>query len=132
MTSMAWLTRIVQNRDASERTDDDDPSSALEYVDWLLTHMFSRNLLRLVISPSVPLPAAPALLIACPRPPDHQTVINRLKIMVGLNPFPCRQPQGGRIERPRGDVVVIFDVHFDDTVQPPQCIIHLRVRRRAT
>lgn len=110
-----------------------DAEGAPVYVEALLKHMLRTSKFHLTLRGGAPLPVVgtsddssddtmPA--------PDFLAVTNCLKILSGVNPFPCQAPVEGRFERPRGDHVVIYETRFDDRAQPPTCTVRMTVRRR--
>ncbi len=106
--------------------------SAADYVDWLMDCMMKRSLLEVTIRESSPLlcdgganfddfPGAP---------PAHQSVINRLKVMCGLDPVHLPEPTKAKVEVPRSGALLVFTVRFDDRRSTPTCRLNLSIRRR--
>jgi len=106
-------------------------ASAVDYVDWLLSYMIRKSILDLSISGKVALPDdADSEEHAYTDPlPTHQTVINRLKLMSGLNPVHLPEPSQGKFELPRGNHVFVFQSHFDDTGSTSRCKLRMKIRR---
>lgn len=106
-------------------------SDAVGYVDALLRSMLRATRLRMVIREGIALPElkdaeSGRVLVA----PSHAAVLNRLKLMAKLNPFPYAEPVDGAYELLRQEHTVRFDMRFDDRAVPPSCTIDMRIRRR--
>jgi hypothetical protein len=109
------------------------PPNTADYVDWLLADMLRGQTRELLVSASAPLPSK-SQGDGPPWPyrvPEHQAVINRLKILSGRNPLPFAARTEGEILRPHGDHVVVHATAFDDQASPPVCTIRVQVRRRS-
>ena len=125
-----WLrrgkARAEETPIASCGTDIDSVSA---YTDWLLRSMLKRSVTMLVISESTPLPRADSEESAWGGiQPSRQAVINRLKLLCGLNPVRFPLATDGRFVIERGVHRLQFEVRFDDRPDPPICTLRLRIR----
>lgn len=115
----------------SEPVSDSEQPTAIEYVDWLLIHMLRTSRTALTIDTSRALPGGghPADDDPPPCMPDAQAVVNRLKILSGVNPI--RQPKivTGNFERPRANHIIVVTTQFQDDAEKSSCAIQLRFRR---
>jgi hypothetical protein len=118
-------------REEDDAGDGDEPSAA-DYVDWLMDCMMKRSLLEVTIRESTPLMRdGGAHLEDFPgTPPGHQSVINRLKVMSGLDPVYLSEPTKTKFEVPRSGAVLVFTIRFDDRRSTPTCKLNLSIRRR--
>ncbi len=123
---MGLLNLFKKTKPADERP------TAVEYVEWLLVHMLRTSHTELKIDSTRPLPGnALTEEDADPPPcmPDAQTVVNRLKILSGVNPM--RQAgvkAGGTFERIRNNHIVNFNTQFQDSAERSLCTITLNIR----
>ncbi|MFA7173617.1 MAG: hypothetical protein WC340_09415 [Kiritimatiellia bacterium] len=103
-----------------------------EYVEWLLTHMLQTTCTELKINTRQPLPGSDLSSQSTHPPPcipEAQTVINRLKILSGVNPVWQEGFQaGGSFERPRTHLAVTVSTQFQDDVDFSICLITLKIR----
>ena len=107
-------------------------SDAVGYVDALLRSMLCATRLRMVIREGNSLPElkdaeSGRVLVA----PSHAAVLNRLKLLAKLNPFPYAEPVDGAYKLLRQEHTVCFTMRFDDRASPPSCTIDMRIRRRS-
>ena len=114
-----------------------DPSlqpSAIDYVDWLLQHMLRTSNTTLTLGTRRPLPGQGSAKEDTPPPctPEVQTVINRLKVMSGVQPVRHEQPVEGSFEQPRTQLVMIVDTRFHDGADESTCTIRLRFKDKQT
>jgi len=106
-----------------------DPPKASEYVDWLPSHMLRSSCTELTIDSSCPLPGADesSLDKIPPCLPDPEIVINRIKVLCGLNPFRFPEPMEGIFEREYARHTLKFRAQFDDRENQCVCTLHLSV-----
>ncbi len=100
--------------------------TAVEYVDWLLQHMLNTSQLTLAIDTRRTLPDSSKLAAGeAPPPcmPDAAQVVNRLKILAGVNPVRQAKPIEGTFERPRKHLSVIITCRFQDNEEYSTCAI---------
>jgi hypothetical protein len=107
-----------------------DDRSVMEYVDWFLQHMLQTSRMEMVVDSTKTLPDGGG---TSKDPwvrslPDIQAVINRLKVVSGLDPMPVRKPTDGRFERTRGTLVFAYETRFEDNPGSSCCRIKVRVR----
>jgi hypothetical protein len=104
--------------------------SAIDYVEWLPGHMLRASQTTLTIATDQALPADDNSAAGDPaNTPDPEAVINRLKLVSGLNPVRCAQPTAGRFERARGRFKLAFETVFHETPGRATCTIRMRVRQ---
>jgi len=106
--------------------------SAVDYVAWLLKFMLRRSLTELTVNTSRALPGAGESGDECPPcNPNPEAVINRLKILSGLNPMRYPSSVRGVFEETRTGYVLVVSTQFEDTDSKSACKIKLRVRARS-
>ena len=102
---------------------------ASEYVAWLPRYMLITSQIELKIDSTRPLPGAnesdPDR--AAPCLPDAEAVVNRIKVLCGLNPFRFADPAEGCFEETLMDHRLKFSVHFEDTQDRSTCTLYLSV-----
>jgi len=112
----------------SEGAEDRKPKAS-EYVDWLPRYMLINSQIELKIDSSRPLPGAnetdPDRVAPCL--PDAEAVVNRIKVLCGLNPFRFADPTDGCFEETLMDHRLKFSVHFEDTQDRSTCTLYLSV-----
>ena len=109
--------------------------TAVDYVEWLLQHMLNTSKIELTIDTSRPLPGSvqrPGDANPPPPIPAPAVVINRLKILSGVNPFKQAKAVEGTFERPRKHVAIIATCRFQDDDAKSTCSIRLCVRGLST
>lgn len=123
-----WGLRGRQSDVAVEEVHDD--RSVTEYVDWLLQHMLRTSRMELAMDSSSPMPTGEGTSKdPWMRPlPDARTVINRLKVVSGLNPVRFQRTTYGRFERTRGTLVFSYNTCFEDGPEMSKCRIIVAVR----
>ena len=121
--------RVVFNSLGNDASDAPQPKAS-EYVDWLPRHMLRNSCVELKIDSSRPLPGADEDdLSKCPPClPDQDMVINRIKMLCGMNPFRLSEPTEGHFEKAHANHTLKFNVHFEDREDRSICILHLSVR----
>ncbi len=124
----AWKSR---GGPANEKVEDiHGDRSVSEYVDWFLQHMLRTSRMEIVVDSAKSLPDGegtskdPWMRTV----PDTQAVINRLKVVCGLDPIQFQKPTDGRFERTRGTLVFTYDICFEDGPDLSRCRIKVRVR----
>jgi len=60
--------------------------------------------------------------------PDARAVINRLKILSGVNPILQAKAVGGAFERPRTHHTIEVATNFHDDTEMSVCVIRLHIR----
>lgn len=116
---------------SKKKTADQQPT-AVEYVEWLLKYMVRTSKPQLVIDTRQALPgSASTAKLDDPPPctPDARTVINRLKILSGIDPM-NRQPTatGVVFQRPRTHDTVYVSTQFQNDPEKPVCTIRLNIK----
>ena len=105
--------------------------NAIDYVEWLLQYMLKTSKVELVIDTRHPLPGAgplPAGVDPPPFLPDVPLVVNRLKILSGVNPLPLPEPVEGRFQRPKKHLALILATRFHDTNERSTCSLRMSIR----
>jgi len=117
---------------AKSRADDKQPS-AIEYVDWLIGYMLRMSRTELTIDSKHPLPGSEGLApdAAPPCLPDNEAVLNRLKILSGLNIVRHAKPVEGSFEKPREHHVLAITTLFHDGPDMSTCAIRVRIRPKS-
>lgn len=98
----------------------------IRWVNMFLYDMRSRGVGMVTLNESEPLPLVPD-----PRggecvAPEFSKVMNRLKIMSGLNPIRCQEPVQGTVEVTMGAELHIVTISFDETRESASCNIEIR------
>lgn len=102
----------------------DEPPSASEYVDWLFRYMLSKSRTEMEIDSTRPLPGADE----APCAPPHAAVLNRLKVLCGLNPFRFSEPVDGAFEKAFSNHTLHFSTRFEDNDSRSVCRLRLSIR----
>lgn len=107
-----------------------DGPTAVEYVEWLLPYMLRISRTELTIDSRKPLPGSALTAKEDPPPcvPDVQAVINRLKILSGVNPICQVKAVEGTFERSRTHHTIEVTTQFQDSAEKSVCSIRLRIR----
>jgi hypothetical protein len=131
--SMGLFDLFGKRSSGKEETQKDGGSNqptAVHYVDWLLNHMLSTSRMEIVVDSSRPLPGSEGPETNDPPPcmPDARSVINRLKLLSGVNPVAQSTAIEGRFERPRAHHTVFVVTKFLDAAGKSTCSIRLRIR----
>jgi hypothetical protein len=105
--------------------------SAVDYVEWLPRFMLRTSCTALTIATDTPLPTSAGALDEdlVSDVPSVEAVLNRLKLVSGLNPVRCLKPTAGHFERARGGLTLAFGTLFEETPKRATCTIRMRVRR---
>ena len=98
--------------------------SAAEYIDWLPNYMLRQSNPELRLDTSRPLPIGDDV----PGIPDSTAVVNRLKVLCGINPFRLTEPAEGKFVREHGSHKLRFSVAFDDRDDRSTCTLRLSIR----
>jgi len=120
-------------RNKGDAEDDAPKPTAIDYVEWLLVYMLKMSKQTLKIETWRPLPGSDALPPDVEPPPclpEPMMVINRLRILSGVNPMRGAGIQEGRFERPRKHVSIDVSTKFQEDDQGAVCWIQLAVRNR--
>lgn len=99
-------------------------ASATEYVDWLPNYMLRQPNPEMRLDTSRPLPGG----ADAPGIPDSTAVVNRLKVLCGINPFRLTEPAEGKFVREHGNHKLRFSVAFDDRDDRSICTLRLSIR----
>lgn len=107
-----------------------EPPSAVDYVDWLLKHMLRNSSTELTIDTRLRLPGSDEIVpeFAPPCLPDPDKVINRLKILSGLQPVHLAAPVSAKFEQLRTHHAIIVQTRFEDQDDGSRCRLNLRLR----
>ena len=129
-----WKLFRGENRAAAAAGSSVDEPTAVEYVEWLLKHMLRTSRTELTIDTRRSLPGAASGTNDDPPPclPTPDSVVNRLKVLCGVNPVTHRQAIRGEFTRPRSHHVVIVSAEFQDDPGASTCALHLRIRPRTS
>ena len=98
----------------------------IRYVNMLLTDMVARDLPSVTLRPTECPPILEHSKSSGPKdPPEFQKLVNRLKIMSGLNPVQSPTPISGSFDLSLGDNSFTVTIHFEDKTEDPFCTIEL-------
>ena len=109
--------------------------TAVDYVEWLLQYMLGTSRMTLTIDTTQGLPGSgqiPDGLSPPPCLPEAAVVLNRLKILSGVNPIKQAKPVDGKFERPRKHLSIFVATHFQDDDAKSTCTIRLTVKGLAS
>ncbi len=98
--------------------------TASEYIEWLPRYMLRESQTEIRIDSARPLPGADE----APGVPDADAVLNRLKVLCGINPFRLSEPIEGAFERIHANHKLKFKTRFEDTQDRTICILYLSIR----
>jgi hypothetical protein len=105
--------------------------TAIDYVEWLLKHMLRTSPTEWIIDTRRVLPGGgPTEEDAPPCIPHAPAVINRLKILSGINPSRQSVAVAGTFERFIMRHAVEFTTQFQDDDEKSVCTIRFRFRNR--
>lgn len=109
-----------------------DEPSAIDYVEWLLKYMLRTYTLELTVDSGRELPGKGDIgkENAPPCLPDQALVLNRLKLLSGLNPMRLSAPAEGRFERPCAGHTLVVATRFEDGPASSTCRVRLGLRTR--
>jgi hypothetical protein len=105
--------------------------TAVEYVEWLLKYMVRTSRVELTLDSRRALPGSdtPEQEDAPPCLPDVRAVINRLKILAGVNPMVKQSAATGTVfQRPRTHDTVHVSTQFQEDTEKSVCSIRLHFR----
>lgn len=125
------LMDLFRKKKPTQKSPDDDGPTAIDYVDWLFHHMLNTSQMTLTIDTRRALPGSGALKADAEPPPclpEAAVVINRLKILAGVNPVKQSKPIEGTFERPRKHLTIITHCLFQDTDAYSTCSIELVIK----
>jgi len=128
---MGLMDLFGKRKSAAGATQGDEPT-AIDYVDWLLQYMLSTSKMTLTLDTSRALPGSGTLpegIVPPPCLPDASVVINRLKILAGVNPVRQSKTIEGTFDRPRKSLTIITTCRFQDEEEKSTCSIRLQVKR---
>jgi hypothetical protein len=105
--------------------------TAVDYVEWLFKYMVRTSRVELTLDSSRALPGSDLTGQgdAPPCLPDVRSVINRFKILAGVNPM-TKQPSAKGIvfQRPRTHDTVFVSTQFQDDADKSMCSIRLQFK----
>jgi hypothetical protein len=105
--------------------------TAIDYVEWLLKHMLRTSPTEWIIDTRRVLPGGgPTEDDAPPCIPHAPAVINRLKILSGINPSRQSAVVSGSFERSIIRHAVVFTTQFQDDAEKSVCTIRFHLRSR--
>ncbi len=130
---MGWLDFLKSgDNKAGEGGTPTDTPSAVEYVEWLTKFMLRSSKTELAIDTAALLPGAMETGDnAPPCIPSPEAVINRLKLISGLNPVHLSAPASGSFVEERGGHTLVVTTRFDDSGEHSICMLQIRVRPRS-
>jgi hypothetical protein len=105
--------------------------TAVEYVEWMLKYMVRTSRTELVIDTrrAVPGSVSTSQLDGPPCIPDACAVVNRLKILSGINPMSKQPTSTGTVfHRPRTHDTVYVSTQFQEDAEKTLCTIRLNIR----
>jgi len=111
---------------------DKEEPTAVDYVEWLLKHMLRTSRTELTIDTRCRLPGAgeEGKENAPPCLPAAGNVLNRLKVLSGLNPAHYGRMTEGSFERPSIGHVLVVNTRFLDEGNVSTCSLRLRIRAK--
>jgi len=121
---MQFLNAIKAVFSPADKQGPDVTSTASEYVDWLPNYMLRQSNPELRLDTSRPLPTGDDV----PGVPESNAVVNRLKVLCGINPFRLAEPAEGNFVREHGNHKLRFSVAFDDRDSRSICTLRLSIR----
>ena len=118
------------SRNKQTRLGASEQPTAIDYVEWLLKYMLHNSRTELTLDTSHALPGSFQASKDDPPPcvPDVNAVINRLKILSGINPMRQTGIVDGTFERPRTHDIITVATQFKDDAEKSTCSIRLRIR----
>ena len=122
---------LFRRKKSKKKSTPDEAPTAIDYVDWLFHHMLSTSQTTLTIDTRRALPGSgPLSGDALPPPclPETAVVINRLKILAGINPVKQSEPVKGSFDRPRKHLTIITNCRFLDADEYSTCAINIVVK----
>jgi hypothetical protein len=105
--------------------------TAVEYVEWLLKYMVRTSHVELTLDSRRALPGSNTSEQgeAPPCLPDVRAVINRFKILSGVNPMTKQSAATGIVfQRPRTHDTVFVSTQFQEDTEKSVCSIRLQFR----
>lgn len=120
---MGFFDKIKATFSAGDDTACMEKPSASEYVDWLPRYVMRKSWTEVTIDTSCPLPGSDE----APCVPDHAAVLNRLKILCGLNPFRFPEPVDGNFERHLANHTIRISARFSDQDVGSTCRLRLTI-----
>ena len=127
---MSLMDMFSRKKTAAESEVAAEPT-AVDYVEWLLQYMLGTSRMTLTIDTTQGLPGSapmPNGLAPPPCLPEAVVVLNRLKILSGVNPIKQNKPVDGKFERPRKHLSVLVATRFQDDDNKSTCTIRLTVK----
>ncbi len=127
---MGLMDLFSKKKPAGDKPGASEQPTAIDYVEWLLKYMLSTSRTELTIDTSRALPGSfqASNTASPPCIPDAQAVVNRLKILSGVNPVRQSKIIEGSFERPRTHDAILVSTQFQDTDEKSICSIRLRIR----
>jgi|GEM_PF-1977750 len=122
---------FLKRKNPTQQSAADAEPTAIDYVDWLFQHMLSTSQTTLTIDTRRALPGNGTPTgdeTAPPCLPEAAVVINRLKILAGINPVKQSEPIEGTFDRPRKHLTIITSCRFLDAADYSTCAIHIVIK----
>jgi hypothetical protein len=108
----------------------DAQPTVVDYVDWLFEHMLRTSRTELTLDTGATVPgAAPGVSQPPPCLPEPAAVINRLKLLAGLNPVAYPGLVEGHFEKERSGYTLRVSAAFRDTPDRASCTLRIRVKK---
>ena len=109
-----------------------DPTPAVLYANHILVDLITRKTKSITLVESQGLPSIPTTDDGdCSEPADFTHVVNRLKIMVELDPVSYKEPVHGLMAILKDDMEYIIRMDFDDRPPDSSCVITLSAEDKA-
>lgn len=101
------------------------PSKAESWVNLLLLHMYKDSIKTYILDNSQGIPPIPHDEELPDGELNFESIINRLKVMVGLDPVKYKTPKKGSVSLGLGGIWYTANMIFDDSNDKPSCSITL-------
>jgi hypothetical protein len=121
---MHFLNKIKAVFSPLDEGEADGAASVSDYVDWLPKYMLRKSLTELRLDTARPLPNGDDVVGI----PDAPAIINRLKVLCGLNPFRLAEPAEGGFVREHANRKLTFSACFEDRDDRSICTLRLSIR----
>lgn len=127
---MSFWKLFGGNETATRADHGQEQPTAVDYVEWLLVYMSRSARFQIVLDTSGALPGVGQAALSDPPPcqPPAESVLNRLKILAGINPVKHREAVRGEIKREKPTHTEIFAVEFHDKERGSRCNIQLSIK----
>jgi hypothetical protein len=101
------------------------PSTAASWVNLLLLHMYKDSIKTYILDHSQGIPPVPHDEELPDGELNFESIINRLKVMVSLDPVKYKAPKKGSVSLFLGGIWYTADMIFDDSNDKSSCSITL-------